>query len=86
MYRQGLGDCFLLAFGTDDPNRPKYVLIDCGVHKRQHNGKQRLQQVMEHLRESTNSHLDIVVATHEHADHLSGFVQKGSPFLDDDFS
>ena len=27
--------------------------------------------------------MDVVVATHEHADHLSGFVQKGSPFLKD---
>ena len=30
MYRQGLGDCFLLAFATGG-RRPFYVLIDCGV-------------------------------------------------------
>jgi hypothetical protein len=30
MYRIGHGDCFLLAFATDDPNKPAYVLIDCG--------------------------------------------------------
>lgn len=80
MYRQGLGDCFLLALPTGE-SRPKYVLIDCGVHKRQTDGPPRLAQVLENLGKATGSHIDIVVATHEHADHLSGFVQKGSPFL-----
>jgi beta-lactamase superfamily II metal-dependent hydrolase len=81
MYRQGLGDCFLLAFGTAERSNPTYVLIDCGVHMRQQDGRQRLQQVMNHLTATTQNHIDVVVATHEHADHLSGFVQKGSPFL-----
>ena len=31
MYRQGLGDCFLLAFPTAGGGRPYYLLIDCGV-------------------------------------------------------
>ncbi len=86
MYRQGLGDCFLLAFGTDKPSDPRYVLIDCGVHMRQHHGRDRLGQVMRHLKASTDSNIHVVVATHEHADHLSGFVQKKSPFLKDDLS
>ena len=81
MYRQGLGDCFLLAFGATDG--PRYVLIDCGIHMRQRNGKDRLLQVMRHLVASTDSHIHVVVGTHEHADHLSGFVQKNSPFLKD---
>ena len=84
MYRQGLGDCFLLAFGTDNPQKPRYVLIDCGVHSRQTDGPKRLLQVMNDLAAATANRLDVVVATHEHADHLSGFVQKGSPFLSDD--
>lgn len=86
MYRQGLGDCFLLAFGTDNENDPRYVLIDCGVHSRQSEGPARLLKVMNHLAASTGNHLHVVVATHEHADHLSGFVQKGSPFLRDDLT
>jgi hypothetical protein len=82
MYRQGLGDCFLLAVPAAG-GKTKYVLIDCGVHARETNGPARLMQVLKHLSAATGSHLDVVVATHEHADHLSGFVQKGSPFLKD---
>ena len=84
MYRQGLGDCFLLAFGTSKPDRPRYVLIDCGVHSRQTDGPKRLLQVLTDLAATTGNRFDVVVATHEHADHLSGFVQKGSPFLRDE--
>src|SRR5262245_37535628 len=85
MYRQGLGDCFLLAFATDKPDQPFYALVDCGVHARETDGPRRLLQVMQHVRGATGSQLDLVIATHEHADHLSGFVQKGSPFFDDGF-
>lgn len=86
MYRQGLGDCFLLAFGGPKKRTGKhetsYVLIDCGVHKRQSEGTDRLSRVMENVLKATDGNLQVVVATHEHQDHLSGFVQKGSPFLD----
>jgi hypothetical protein len=80
MYRQGLGDCFLLALPAG-ASRTKYLLIDCGVHKRQTGGPARLTQVMDDLVAATDARIDVVVATHEHADHLSGFVQKDSPFL-----
>ena len=80
MYRQGLGDCFLLALPAAGSST-KYLLVDCGVHKRQTEGPVRLAQVLENVAAATGSRLDVVVATHEHADHLSGFVQKGSPFL-----
>jgi hypothetical protein len=59
-------------------------LIDCGVHKRQTDGPLRLAQVLDNIVAATDAQIDVVVATHEHADHLSGFVQKGSPFLKDD--
>jgi hypothetical protein len=71
----------LLAFGTR--STPRYVLIDCGVHMRQSKGSQRMTEVMADIVAATGNQLDAVVATHEHVDHLSGFVQKGSPFVDD---
>src|SRR5215210_9460980 len=85
MYRQGLGDCFLLALPASR-GKTKYMLIDCGVHARQTDGPKRLEQVSKDMAAATGSHLDVVVATHEHADHLSGIVQKGSPFLQDGFT
>src|SRR5881396_1579721 len=30
MYRIGHGDCFLIAFAGETPDKPAYVLIDCG--------------------------------------------------------
>jgi beta-lactamase superfamily II metal-dependent hydrolase len=83
MYRQGLGDCFLLAFGGSNgtPADTKYVLIDCGVLNKQENGVERLTAVMENILQATGGMLDVLVATHEHADHLSGFLIKGNPFL-----
>ncbi|MCA9019344.1 MAG: hypothetical protein KDA74_04330 [Planctomycetaceae bacterium] len=89
MYRQGLGDCFLLSIKQKEEQNTKpkeepnafHILIDCGVHSWQKNGGDRLRQVMKNIREVTGGCLDIVVGTHEHVDHLSGFVLKKSPFL-----
>jgi hypothetical protein len=79
MYRQGLGDCFLLAFpGTG--SKPRFVLIDCGVLLGTPQGGERVRQVAEHILESTAGRLDVLVATHEHWDHLSGFEQARDVF------
>jgi hypothetical protein len=81
MYRQGLGDSFLLAFG---PRRsPRYMLIDCGVHKSQTGGGAKMQRIAADIVAATKGRLHIVVATHEHTDHLSGFLQGYDSFKDD---
>ncbi len=74
MYRQGLGDCFLLAFPAGGA-RPFFLLIDCGVLLGTPQGSEKVRQVAEHILESTGGRLDVLVATHEHWDHLSGFEQ-----------
>jgi hypothetical protein len=79
MYRQGLGDCFLLAFRGDDGG-PRYVLIDCGVHMSQTGGRARMRAIVADICAATGGHLHVVVATHEHTDHLSGFVQEHAAF------
>jgi hypothetical protein len=72
MYRQGLGDCFLLAFATG-AGRPFYMLIDCGVLMGTEDAAGKMRRVAESLRDSTGGHIDVLVATHQHWDHLSGF-------------
>jgi len=85
MYRLGLGDCFLLAFAGKKA-RPVYMLIDCGVHFAQQEGKQNMALVVDDLARATEGHIDLVVATHEHADHLSGFVHHAKRFLNGDIT
>ena len=78
MFSQGLGDCFLLTFETGDA--PRHVLIDCGVLKGTPDSTERMQRVAEGIRDATNGHVDVLVATHEHWDHVSGFLQARTVF------
>ena len=86
MYRQGLGDCFLLTFSQKN-KPPFHVMIDCGVLVG--TGK-AMTTVVEHIRDTIRegrqtgkARIDVVVGTHEHKDHLSGFNQARSVFNDD---
>lgn len=79
MYRPGFGDCFLLTF-RDRGGEPVHCLIDCGVHAQWRpgesgakRGSDRIKDIVEHIRGATGGHLHVVVVTHEHADHVSGF-------------
>ena len=73
MYRQGLGDSFLLTFWSDDD--PVHVLVDCGVLKGTPDAGERLTSVARNIHETTDGHVHVLVATHEHWDHVSGFLQ-----------
>ncbi len=78
MYRQGHGDCFLLAFRQDDDS-PFYMLIDCGMKK----GSAlecTINEVALNIRDATAGHLNLVVVTHEHEDHVSGFLSEKEVF------
>src|SRR5262249_21744734 len=81
MYRQGHGDCFLLAF----PKFPKadgeafYMLIDCGM-KKGSSLKHSITQVAENIRDATGGHLHLVVITHEHEAAVSGFLSEREVF------
>ena len=82
MYRQGLGDCFLLAFGGSAKGDVVYLLIDCGVHISQPRGRQIIRQVVDDIVLATGGHLNVLVVTHEHADHLSAFKYEAARLLD----
>lgn len=76
MYRPGgIGDCFLLSFPGDH-----HVLIDCGVILHTKGGKPRLRRIAEDIRQATAGSLDVLVASHEHWDHLSGFTAASGIF------
>jgi beta-lactamase superfamily II metal-dependent hydrolase len=69
MYRVGFGDCFLLSLPVEGGHR--HVLIDCGVHPS--GDLKTFEQVFADIAAVTERRLALVVATHEHADHISGF-------------
>ena len=70
MYRQGLGDCFLLTFYTGPT--PVHMLVDCGSIGAA-TTKVRLDDVVADIAAETDGHLHLLIATHEHQDHVSGF-------------
>ena len=77
-YCQGIGDCHLLTFLRDD-GKPFHLLIDCGVHTAVKGGRGYMDRVAADIvdrvkKDGGAAKLDVVVATHEHADHISGFV------------
>ena len=74
MYRQGLGDCFLITIPRKK-GKPFYLVIDCGVILGTPNATEIMTQVVEHIIDTTGGHIDLVAATHEHWDHISGFGQ-----------
>ena len=80
MYRQGLGDCFLLTFGDGDD--AKHVLIDCGSLGATTTGVP-MADVARDIASATGGRLDLLVATHEHKDHVSGFASEPAVFDDD---
>jgi hypothetical protein len=81
MYRARLGDCFLLAF-RGRRGKPVYMLIDCGIHSQVKGGSKVIKEIAEHIRDSTKGHLDVLVMTHEHGDHISGFYAARDVFQD----
>ena len=74
MYRQGLGDCFLLTFPYDRPERNRHVLIDFGTTKRPEGATEGwVMRIAEDIRDECGGELDAIVVSHRHQDHISGF-------------
>lgn len=79
MYRLGVGDCFLVTI-PGAGGAPYRMLIDCGVHSAQTGGSERIKVVAEDLVRESGGRVDVVVGTHEHWDHISGFGQAQEVF------
>lgn len=74
MYNVGFGDCFLVTLPTADG--PKRVLFDCGSIK---SGGPPMNDIVDRIIAdctddgSDEATIDVVVCTHRHKDHVSGF-------------
>ena len=73
MYRQGFGDCFLLTFNYEN-NIVKRIMIDFGVLMGSE-GATKMDAVAQNILDETGSKIDVLVVTHEHWDHFSGFTK-----------
>ena len=80
MYAVGFGDCFLLTVPRFD-DRPWRMLVDCGVHG-MGRGEHALGAVIADLIATCSDGdgggpvIDVVVASHRHQDHISGFTDR----------
>ena len=75
MYRQGLGDCFLITLPRSDGSRPFRIMIDCGVILGTPGAAARMRDVADDILRESGGKVDLLIVTHEHWDHLSGFIQ-----------
>src|ERR1700682_2649397 len=76
MYNVGFGDCFLLTFQS--PDKDRHVLIDYGsTAAPKSGGANYMTEIAEDIKTACNGKLDMLVATHRHRDHISGFATDG---------
>lgn len=78
-YQVGFGDCFLLTFHYPKGVGDRHLLIDFGTTARPEAApKDLMQRVARSVKETCEKgggRLHAVVATHRHADHISGFTR-----------
>lgn len=76
VYQAGFGDCFLLTFHYAKPAKDRHVLIDFGTAGAPKIfGSNLMDRIAEDIRLECSGKLDLVVATHRHRDHISGFAR-----------
>ena len=78
MYRVGFGDCFLVTLAG------KYhILVDCGVHNKGNiavDGESLIDKAFHNIQSVTGGTLHLVIATHAHQDHVSGYGKFADEF------
>lgn len=78
-YQGMLGDCFLIRLVQGD--HASHILIDCGLLLGSTDANARMQAIAADIVQTTGGVLDLLVVTHEHWDHISGFSQAQDVFL-----
>lgn len=71
MYRIGTGDCIVLKFLYDDQSTFT-MMIDCGSCK---GTADKFKPYIENIINYTKNHVNLLVVTHEHSDHINGFAK-----------
>ena len=74
MYNVGFGDCFLLTF--EYGNGARHMLVDFGSTSAPKSGSRKvdyMERVANDVKSVCKGKLDVLVATHRHRDHVSGF-------------
>lgn len=82
-YNVGFGDCLLLSLAYDDQTK-RHVLIDFGSTERPNSAPvDHMKNIAENIALETGNKLDVLIATHRHADHISGFGHsKAGPIIE----
>jgi len=82
-YQVGFSDCFLLSFryGNQEGAESRHVLIDFGSTGIPKSSTHTMEDVAKDIRKATDGKLRAVVATHRHADHISGFAGKSGAII-----
>lgn len=76
VYNVGFGDCILLWLPTPR-GRVAKVLVDCGSLSFGSSGYTNasvVRRIIEDVSDNGEPHVDLVVASHRHKDHISGFA------------
>lgn len=76
----GFGDLFLVRVPAAD-GTTRTMLFDCGVHARGARADMPMEKIITRLLDDVrdadgNPTIDVVVATHRHTDHISGFADE----------
>ncbi|MBA4048727.1 MAG: hypothetical protein C0476_09330 [Sphingomonas sp.] len=80
-YKGLLGDCFLIRIVAGGVQST--ILIDCGILLGSPDAAARMAAIGADIVKETGGTLDLLVVTHEHWDHVSGFDQARDVFLGD---
>ena len=76
MYRVGFGDFFLVSVPTRGTDFA-HILVDCGVHA---HDLGVMGEAVKQLKADTGGQLALIIMTHRHADHISGFGSEQAQF------
>jgi beta-lactamase superfamily II metal-dependent hydrolase len=77
-YVVGFGDCILLTL--PDGNQTRNILIDFGRAPNDASSLQRFPEIARDIARRTGKHLDLLIMTHEHLDHMEGFYREREVF------